>query len=96
MKLLRKSIINLKSPVKVYDLETTSNVHNFCLGNGVVVHNSKDISDAVVGVVYNLYQHIDQAGQMSKRYKAETHKKFYESRIVEVKDTFQDMIQGIY
>ena len=27
--------------------------HNYCLGNGIIVHNSKDVMDAVVGCVYS-------------------------------------------
>jgi hypothetical protein len=35
---------------RVYDLEI-ANTHNFALSSGVFVHNSKDICDAVCGVV---------------------------------------------
>lgn len=40
MKLIAKKELKLDHPVDVYDIENTgSNNHNFCLGNGVVVHN---------------------------------------------------------
>lgn len=40
MKLISKKELKLEHPVDVYDIENTgSNNHNFCLGNGVVVHN---------------------------------------------------------
>jgi len=39
------------SPTPVYDLETEE-FHNFALGCGVIVHNSKDGADAVGGSVY--------------------------------------------
>lgn len=40
MKLISKKELKLDHPVDVYDIENTgSNNHNFCLGNGVVVHN---------------------------------------------------------
>lgn len=40
MKLIAKKELKLDYPVDVYDIENTgSNNHNFCLGNGVVVHN---------------------------------------------------------
>ena len=40
MKLTSKKEITLEQPVDVYDIENTgSSNHNFCLGNGVVVHN---------------------------------------------------------
>lgn len=38
-------------PTDVYDLEVL-NFHNFALGNGVIVHNSKDLSDSLCGSVY--------------------------------------------
>lgn len=43
-RLLRKSIHRVPATA-VFDLETTSGNHNFCLSNGLVVHNSKDIAD---------------------------------------------------
>ena len=33
------------------------NIHNFPLGNGVVVHNSKDLSDSLAGAVWNASLH---------------------------------------
>lgn len=40
MKLISKKELKLEHPADVYDIENTgSNNHNFCLGNGVVVHN---------------------------------------------------------
>lgn len=40
MKLISKKELKLEHPVDVYDIENTgSSNHNFCLGNGVVVHN---------------------------------------------------------
>ena len=36
----------------VYDLEIEDN-HNFALGSGVIVHNSKDLSDSLCGAIYN-------------------------------------------
>lgn len=47
MKFKEKEIIKVNSE-NVYDLETQSANHNFCLSNGVVVHNSKDIADKQV------------------------------------------------
>jgi len=43
----------LDEPVLVYDLEVETH-HNFALTCGVVVHNSKDVADAVAGVVSSL------------------------------------------
>ena len=37
----------------VYDLEIEDN-HNFTLEAGVVVHNSKDISDSLAGAIWDL------------------------------------------
>lgn len=44
--------VKLDEPVPVYDLEV-DDYHNFALSGGVFVHNSKDLSDAVAGAVYN-------------------------------------------
>lgn len=58
--------------------------------------NSKDISDSVSGLVYNIYQNLDKAGLMSNKYKVTTHTKFFEQKLQKPEDTFQDMIQGLY
>lgn len=96
MKLLKKSIINLDNPISVYDIEVNSINSNFCLSNGVVVHNSKDIWDAVCGVVFNLYQNLDKAGLLSVKYKVEEHNKFMKERATKSDDVFQNMIQSLY
>lgn len=44
--------VKLESPVPVYDLEV-DDWHNFALSAGVFVHNSKDLSDAMTGAVFN-------------------------------------------
>lgn len=44
--------IELDEEVPVYDIEVPKN-NNFTLSNGIVVHNSKDVSDAVAGAVAN-------------------------------------------
>lgn len=48
-----KSVRRLKldKPIPVYDISVSKN-DNFILENGVVVHNSKDMSDCVAGIVY--------------------------------------------
>lgn len=45
----------LDKPVPIYDLEVP-NYSNFALSSGVVVHNSKDISDALAGCLWTLSQ----------------------------------------
>ncbi len=45
-------IIKMNEKVPVYDIETPVN-HNFKLSNGIVVHNSKDLSDSLCGAFYN-------------------------------------------
>jgi hypothetical protein len=59
---------------------------------------SKDIADSVSGAVYNLYQNIDKAGQLSVKYKVNQYAKQIEDRTSQGKDltTFQDMMQSIY
>jgi hypothetical protein len=41
--------VTLDEPIPVYDI-TVLETENFCLAAGPVVHNSKDIADAVCGV----------------------------------------------
>jgi len=57
--MLIKSIrrIKLNKPVPVYDL-TVDGTKNFCLSSGIVIHNSKDVTDSVVGVVFNIVNDI--------------------------------------
>lgn len=95
MKLKRKTSIHLKSPVPVYDIQVSDN-HNFCIGNGIVVHNSKDICDAICGSVYSCYENLDTAIQLSKKYRVETQNKFLQQRMQRSDDVFKDMLQGIY
>ena len=51
-----KHILKLKEKIPVFDMEI-ENIHNFPLGNGVVVHNSKDLSDSLAGAVWNASLH---------------------------------------
>lgn len=48
--------VKLDKEVPVYDLEVDE-WNNFTLNSGVVVHNSKDLSDAVCGAIYNSIAH---------------------------------------
>jgi len=57
---------------------------------------SKDIWDAVCGVVFNLYQNLDKAGQLSVKYKVEAHTKFMKDRATKSDDVFQNMVQNIF
>lgn len=43
----------------VYDLTIQDN-HNFALSSGIFVHNSKDISDAVCGALFNASKHAQE------------------------------------
>ena len=52
---LRK-FITLDDEIPVYDIEV-ENIHNFPLGNGVVVHNSKDMADSLAGALFNASIH---------------------------------------
>lgn len=47
------SVRHVTSTEEVYDL-TVPGFENFALSSGVFVHNSKDVSDALAGVVYGL------------------------------------------
>lgn len=55
VKLISKESVTC-SKVPVYDLETVSDNHNFCLSNGVVVHNSKDLLDCCVGLIAHMVE----------------------------------------
>ena len=51
------SIERITKPCRVYDLEIEDN-HNFALEAGVIVHNSKDLLDSLVGAIYSATLHI--------------------------------------
>ena len=55
--------LKLRAKVPVYDI-TVPETENFCLANGVVVHNSKDVSDAVAGVNHTVIAHKDESGSI--------------------------------
>ena len=57
MKIKSVKRIKLNNPVPVYDL-TVDGTKNFCLSSGVIIHNSKDVTDSVVGVVFNIVKDI--------------------------------------
>jgi hypothetical protein len=54
MKIRKINRVLLEEPVPVYDL-TIEGTHNFKLGAGPFVHNSKDVSDAISGTCYMLF-----------------------------------------
>ena len=49
MRVQKVTKITLQEPIPVYDI-TVPGTENFCLAAGPVVHNSKDVADAVCGV----------------------------------------------
>ena len=51
VKSVKRKKTKLHTPV--YDL-TVPGTENFCLANGMVVHNSKDCSDAMAGAAYGI------------------------------------------
>lgn len=57
---------------------------------------SKDIADSVCGAVYNLYQNLDAAGQLSNRYMVTGHASAISDRMRSPADAFQDMVQSMF
>jgi hypothetical protein len=53
MKIKKINRIVLENEVPLYDL-SVPDTYNFCLKGGEVVHNSKDVSDAVAGTLFKL------------------------------------------
>ena len=53
IKSIEKKILD--KPIPVYDIEVPY-YSNFILGNGCIVHNSKDVSDTIAACVYNATQ----------------------------------------
>lgn len=53
------SIEFLDKRADVYDIEVADN-HNFALGAGMFVHNSKDVCDAVCGSIFNASKHAEE------------------------------------
>lgn len=56
MRIKSKKEIVLETPIPVYDIEVPE-TSNFTLSSGVIVHNSKDISDGLAGALYNASLH---------------------------------------
>lgn len=60
--LLNHTVVNIEfldRRADVYDIEVEDN-HNFALDVGVFVHNSKDVSDAVCGAIFNASKHAEE------------------------------------
>jgi hypothetical protein len=57
---------------------------------------SKDISDAVAGAVYDLYNNIDLAGQLSIKYKVHKYTEQFKERSLRQDNEFQDRWGSIY
>lgn len=53
MRVTKITKITTESLVPVYDLSVIG-TENFCLANGCVVHNSKDLLDSLVGSVWGV------------------------------------------
>lgn len=53
MKVVAIRRLKLPEPVPVYDVSVPG-LENFKLANGPFIHNSKDVSDALAGVVFGL------------------------------------------
>jgi hypothetical protein len=96
MKLINKSIVIMDKEVPVYDIEVDSDNRNFCLTNGVVAHNSKDIADAVAGVVLNLCNNTGADGVISSRDRVQGYSDFIKSKLEEDNNPIQTMLDNIY
>ena len=66
MKIKSIKRIKLKESVPVYDL-TVDGTENFALESGIIVHNSKDVADAVCGVVHSIVENSDSYGSITAR-----------------------------
>ena len=73
MVIKKKNLLKLNKPIPVYDISCYQN-SNFIIENGPVVHNSKDISDAVAGAILlaknmrgNLRQHDIKVNGVERR-----------------------------
>ena len=53
------SVCIIDKDIEVYDITVQDN-HNFALTAGVIVHNSKDVSDALCGAVWNASRNADE------------------------------------
>ena len=57
-------------PIEVFDI-TVPGTENFYLSAGVVVHNSKDQTDAISGAVYDAFCNVKTAAEPTKFVKTE-------------------------
>jgi hypothetical protein len=66
-------------------------------GKGISEKGSKDISDAVSGVVFNIFQNIDYAGLLSTKYNANSLAEGYSNRYRTSRDShFQDRLKELF
>lgn len=68
------------------------------IGNKIdhTTSGSKDIADAVSGVIQNLYDNLDKASELSNKYKLATHSEFIKERATKDTDKFQNMLADLY
>lgn len=92
--LLRKECCELR---RVGNKIDHPSVWNPEFGKGITEKGSKDISDAVSGVVFNIFQNIDYAGLLSTKYNVKELATSFSDRSRTSKDAyFQDMLRNLY
>lgn len=95
MKIKSKRIISEVRPV--FDLEVNEQSHCFCLASGQVVHNSKDIMDAVCGSVWSCYNNLEIATVMSSKHRIEAQNDYIKNKLTQgVGTALQDQLNGLY
>ena len=71
MKVVSVKAVELPKKVPTFDI-TVLGTENFRLASGPFVHNSKDVSDAVAGVVYMLQKKEASYGRPPRRSRRES------------------------
>jgi hypothetical protein len=75
-------LLTFNKPIPVYDIKMDK-IHNFGLASGVFVHNSKDVSDAVAGLVFSLSQKGDMATLSPRKFSRSKHENKDDSWVID-------------
>jgi Dephospho-CoA kinase len=88
VRLLNASTVKSGALVPVYDIEVSSPQESFCLLNGCVSHNSKDIADAVSGSVYSCFNNLELATGLGPTKRDEARVEHLARRVLSPSDDF--------
>lgn len=91
-----EDIYSFQTPnIAVYDMSVLDN-NNFVLSTGNVVHNSKDVMDAVCGSVWSCYSNLEKAMQLSNKYSGTRMNNSLQDRFNQKTSSLSSMAEGMF